>query len=347
MPAIVFSLCCFLLAFLPAYGQEETRPAAIQSTDRTFAAQSVDQQILLTGFTRARATLDIVPEAAGRCLELTADTGDTITEQGIFARIDSTLIRLQLQDNSVQINLGQRRLSYDRQQVQRYRQLLKTQSSSRSRLDELELKRDLSKFSLEQFEIEKKRLQELLDRHMVKAPPGWQIIERRIEPGQWVQIGTILARAGDYRSLIVPLAVTPAELRSLQGETTISLHLPGENRDGHGSLYHVSPGFDPRTRKIRVEILLDQTTYESLSLQQGGVRVEVPVLIPDPMHGFLVPAQAVAERYDEHWLTRQNGSQIRVIVLGPATGPDDTVAWLRITSPEIKAGDIFQLPPVP
>ena len=288
-----------------------------------------------------------MPEVAGRCLKITADTGEIIAEQGIFAKIDSSLIRLQLKDNILKIQLGRRTLSYDQQQVLRYQQLLSTKTASKARLDELELKRDLSKLSLEQLEVEKERLQEILDRHTVKAPPGWIIIERRIEPGQWVQTGTILAKAGDYRSLLVPLAVTPAELRSLQREATIALHLPGENLDGRASLYHVSPGFDPLTRKIKIEILLDQETYNRLSLKQGGGRVEVPILVPDPMHGFLVPAGAVAERYEEHWLTRKNGSQIRVIVLGPATGPDETMQWLRITSPEITAGDIFQLPSVP
>ena len=216
-----------------------------------------------------------------------------------------------------------------------------------ARLDELKLKRDLSEFSLKQLDIEKKRLQELLDRHAVKAPPGWVIIERRVEPGQWVQTGTILARAGDYRSLLVPLAVTPAELRSLQGEAMIALHFPEENLDGRGRLYHVSPGFDPRTRKINLEILIDQETTGHLSLKQGGVRVEIPIRIPDPMHGFLVPARAVTERYEDHSLTRENGSLVRVIVLGPAAGPDKSRQWLRITSPEITAGDIFQIPAVP
>ena len=162
-----------------------------------------------------------------------------------------------------------------------------------------------------------------------------------------MQVGRILAKAGDYRTLVVPLAVTPSELRSLQQETLIPLHLPVEDIDGHGSLYRIFPGFDPVTRKIRVEILIDQATYDKLSLKQGGVRVEIPVRLPDPMHGLLVPARAVVERYEENWLIRENGEQIRIIVLGPATGPDDGMEWLRITSPDIKPGDTFQLPPVP
>ena len=348
MQGIILSFCCLLLFFTPVNGQTSPAPAERQVVQvSTCTAQPAQQQILLTGFTRARAILDIIPEVTGRCLEITADTGEPIGENGVFAVIDSTLIRLELQANEVSRQQAQRRSRFDSEQVQRYRRLLTSKSSSKARLDELELQLDQSKLKLDQLQVEEKRLQELLSRHKVKAPPGWRIIERHVEPGQWVAGGKVLAQAGDYRTLLVPLAVTPAELVGLKQKKAIPLHLPDEDLNGHGNLHRVSPGFDPVTRKIRVEILLDQPTYEKISLKQGGVRVEIPIRVPDPMQGFLVPARAVDERYEEHWLTRENGEQIRVIVLGSAAGPDDNRKWLRITSPDIKSGDVFTLPPTP
>lgn len=342
---LILSLCCLLLSTVPVYG--ETPQNSADQRASTFTVRQAQQQILLTGFTRARATLEIIPEVAGRCLEITADIGETIGNNGIFAVIDSTLVRLDLKANSVSRQQVERKLRFETQQVKRYRQLHTSKSSSRARLDEQELLVDQSKLKLDQLQVEAERLQELLSRHTIKAPPGWRIMERQVEPGQWVPGGRILAKAGDYRTLIVPLAVTPSELFSLQREKSIPLHLPGEDIDGHGSLYRMSPGFDPVTRKIKLEILIDQQTYDTLSLKQGGVRVEVPVRIPDPMHGLLVPERAVVERYEENWLTRENGKQVPVIVLGPANDPDDDLQWLRITSPEITAGDSFKLPPAP
>ena len=338
-------ICCLLLFAAPVYGQAPRNSADQRA--RTFTVRPAQQQILLTGFTRARATLDIIPEVAGRCLEITADLGETIGNNGIFAVIDSTLVHLDLKANSVSRQQVQRNLRFETQQVKRYQQLHTSKSSSQARLDEQQLLLDQSRLKLDQLQVEAERLQELLSRHTIKAPPGWRIVERHVEPGQWIPGGKILAKAGDYQTLIVPLAVTPAELRSLQQEKSIPLHLPGEDIDGHGSLHRISPGFDSLTRKIKIEILIDRKTYDNLSLKQGGVRVEVPVQIPDPMHGFLVPARAVAERYEESWLTRGNGKQVPIIVLGSANGPDDDSQWLRITSPEIKAGDRFKLPPAP
>jgi len=345
MPRILLSLCCLLLFSTPVLCQTSPAPPKSREQVRTCTALPARQQILLTGFTRARATLDITAEVSGRSLEITADTGETIAEDGIFAVIDSTLIRLELQANEVSNQQVKRRLRFDSQQVERYQRLLTSKSSSKARLDELELQLDQSRLKLDQLQVEQERLQELLSRHQVQAPPGWQIIERHVEPGQWVAAGSVLARAGDYRTLLVPLALTPAELHSIRQEQTIPLYLPGEGVDGQAILHRVSPGFDPVTRKIRVELLLDQSTYEKMALKQGGIRVEIPIRIPDPMHAFLVPAHAVVERYEEHWLTRQDTSQVRVIILGPATGPDENKEWLRITSPDLKAGDVFTLPP--
>ncbi len=346
MQGIILSLCCLLLALAPVYAQAGPAPATSREQIQTFTLLPAQRQVILTGFTRARATLDITAEVSGRCLEITADIGAPIGKDGVFAVIDSTLTRLELQANGINIRLVERQVRFDSRQVERYRRLLTSKSSSKARLDEMELQLDQSRLKLDQLQVEKERLQEILSRHQVKASPGWQIIERYVEPDQWVAAGKVLAAIGDYRSLVVPLTVTPAELKIIQQQQSIPLYLPGEGRDGRASLYQVSPGFDPVSRKIRVNILLDQPTYDNLSLKQGGVRVEVPLLLPDAMHGFLIPARAVVQRYEEHWLTRTDGRQVRVIVLGTAPGPDTDIEWLRITSPEIRAGEAFTLPPV-
>jgi RND family efflux transporter MFP subunit len=341
MPGIILSLCFLLLYPSSVYAQHPS-PG---EQPRTFTLLPARKQVLLTGFTRARATLDISSEVPGRCLEITADVGEAIKNDGIFAVIDSTLIGLELQANEIDSQQVRRQILYESQQVKRYRQLLSSKSSSKVRLDELKLQLDQSRLKLDQLQVEQKRLQELLSRHQVKAPAGWWIIERHVEPGQWIAGGQVLAKAGDYRTLLVPLAVTPAELGALKQEQTIALHLPEDDIDGQGTLFQISPGFDPHTRKIRLAILLDQPTYDKISLKQGGVRVEVPILMPDPMHAFLVPAPALVERYEDHWLTRQDGSRVRVIVLGPTIGPDKDKEWIRITSADLKTGDIFSLPP--
>ncbi len=339
MPRLLVTLCLLLFS-LPL-------PCSAAGT-KFCTARPARLRITITGFTRAEAVLPLAAEVSGRVEEILAEVGDTIENNGVFARIDPSLTELELKAKQVMIRQLQRTLDYDSKQVERYRSLLNSKSSSRVRLDELLLKRDQSRLQLEQLQVEVLRLRELLDRHTIRAPAGWRLMERRAEPGQWVAAGTVLARAGDYRQLVVPVALTMDELTSLQAVTKIPLHFPGLGQDGSGTLYRVSPAFDPTSHKVRAEILLDQQTRDRLPLKRGGLETEIRVSVPNPMHAFVVPASAITERYEEHWLTREDGSGIRVIVLGPARVEQKTGdPLIRVTSPQIQAGDRFLLSPAP
>lgn len=61
-------------------------------------------------------------------------------------------------------------------------------------------------------------------------------------------------------------------------------------------------------------------------------------MMPDPTGALLVPPAALIERYQENWLTKQDGSQVRAVVLGP--GPD---GLKRVVSSSVKPGERLRL----
>jgi RND family efflux transporter MFP subunit len=341
---VVFFLLLLCLPS-PGKGNETSSPPVVPPSSCTI--RPARQEITLNGFTRARAELAMTAEVSGRLLSVHGDTGDFIESDGIFATVDPTLIEFELASNRIRIKELKRTIVFDSDQVKRYRQLLTSKSSSRARLDELLLQLDRSRLQLEQLQVEGQRLEEMLERHTVKAPPGWRIMERTAEPGQWVAAGTVLGRAGDYQSLVIPLAVTQEELTGLREQKTVPVLIGNRKIKVSGTLYRVSPAFDPVSRKFRIEILLSPDACSSLPLRQGGLQAAVPVTVPDPMRGFLVPAEAVSRRYEEHWLTRSDGEQVRVIVLGSLTDRESGKQLLHITSPSIRAGEHCLLPASP
>ena len=63
------------------------------------------------------------------------------------------------------------------------------------------------------------------------------------------------------------------------------------------------------------------------------------------MQSFLLQAGAVEERYEEHWLTRENGETFRVVVLGKERIAEQKASVsprLRVVSTQIQPGDRFQ-----
>ncbi|MBW1896027.1 MAG: HlyD family secretion protein [Deltaproteobacteria bacterium] len=173
---------------------------------------------------------------------------------------------------------------------------------------------------------------------MIRIPSGWTITERAVEPGEWIAVGKHLGKAGDFRTLLVPFSLSPDEYRALKDlEGVPELHFPDEVEGGtalRAVLERVSPAFDPETRKISVDLAV----REGLSEMRGGLRAELSLYLPDPSGAVLVPSSAVQERYEEFSLTRPNGEQVRVVVLG--NGPQSTV---RVRSPHVKPGDKFKL----
>ncbi len=335
-----------LASFLFFLCSSQAALATPGSAAESFRVVPSKTEISLTGFTRPITVMEVASEISGRCLEVNAAKGEPIPQNGSFTRLDSTFVLLELEANKLALQQAQRQLQFDEQEVKRYTRLVTMNSSSQVRLDELLLRRDQARTTLKLLKVESRRLQEQLARHRVKAPPNWLVMERRVEPGEWIQPGRVLAKIGDFSQLIIPLALTPDELIALkQIQNKIPLLLLDTGEPGVGKLFNVSPGFDPASRKILAEIKVELETLAPELVNQGGMRIQVSLQVPDPSGSFLVLERAVERHYEKHWLTRENGELLQVVVLGPADNvKNNTEKWLRVTSPKIKRGDLFLIP---
>ena len=335
---IVFSVAIVtVLQSVEAMNSEIVQPSA---PGDVVVAKPAMHRVTLTGYTRARYVRDIVSEEAGRCLKVTADVGDKIGKDGLFAVLDTTFIDLTLKKNQVDQERLTNMIAFHAKEVGRFEKLVERETAAQSRLDEIQNKLDQAEFQIKMLKVQETELKERRSRHYIKIPQGWSIIQRDVETGEWVSVGKNLGKAGDFRTLLVPFALSPEEYRTLKTiKQPIELFLPGEGQNTislKASVARISPAFDPETRKINVELAVTQT----LSENRGGLRVELILEMPDPSGAVLIPAVAVAERYEEFWLTRANGEKIRVLFLGD--GPDNTY---RVRAAKLNPGDKFRVKP--
>jgi RND family efflux transporter MFP subunit len=303
-------------------------------------AKPAMHRVTLTGYTRARYVMDIVSEEAGRCVKVTADVGDQIGKDGLFAVLDTTFIDLTLKKNQVDQERLTNVIAFHAKEVGRFEKLVERETAAQSRLDEIQNKLDQAEFLIKTLKVQETELKERRSRHYIKIPQGWSIIQREVEMGEWVSVGKNLGKAGDFRTLLVPFALSPEEYRALKTiNGPIELILPAEGQSTislKASVARISPAFDPETRKINVELAVTETLAEN----RGGLRAELTLEMPDPSGAVLIPAAAVAERYEEFWLTRANGEKIRVLFLGD--GPDNTY---RVRAAKLNPGDKFRVKP--
>lgn len=330
-PALLILTPALWLAAGPAADAQAAPPAG-----QAFSAQEAVRVLTFTGFTRARAKLKLVSEVSGRCQRVLYDVGDTVGPGGVFAVLDDTFVALELETNQVEQARLDSRVAYLAKETGRYRKLVRRHSEAPSKLDRQEEDLAQARLQLKALGTQRKVLAERLARHTLKAPPGWRVIDRLIEPGQWVNVGTPVALLGDFRTLLVPLALDPRQYQLLRrAPRPLQVYLPDLGLTLPAELERLSPAFNPTTRKISLDLELSQ----GLPYHRGGLRVEFRLTAPDPSGAVLVPAGALQERYQENWLTREDGKQVRVVLLGP--GPGGT---LRVSSPAVKPGQRFIFP---
>jgi len=303
------------------------------------ATEPALREVTLTGFTRARAELPLATETAGRVVAVAYDIGETIGQDGIFARLDDTFIKLELAEVEVQQERLRTRIAYDRREIKRHTELARRKHTSASELDALEQTLRDNRYELQALEIRHKVLRERLLRTRIRAPAGWRITRRNLEPGQWVQDGENVGAAADFTTLIVPFALTPDQYKTLVDSDNdgLRLHLPDLKREVAASIYRTYPGFDPVTRKIAVDLAL----RDRIGPHRGGLRARLGLRLSERTGAVTLPIAAVEHSHEELWVTREDSQRLRVILLGSDQGPDGE--RLHVAAPDLAPGQRFRL----
>ncbi|WP_250645554.1 efflux RND transporter periplasmic adaptor subunit [Salidesulfovibrio onnuriiensis] len=182
----------------------EKRPETPASTE-TFMVRPAARNATLTAFTRARNSMTLVSEVSARVERVPTDVGDVIGADGVFAYLDATFIQLDLDKNRADQQRLRSDVVYFGKEKGRYDELVKQKTAAQSTLDSFARDHTTSLQQLKALQIEEKRLMEQLDRHTLRAPAGWKVTERYIEPGEWVNVGDKVAELGRYDVLLVPL----------------------------------------------------------------------------------------------------------------------------------------------
>lgn len=317
----------------PAESVQEESPGSTE----TFVAKPAFRRSTLTGFTRARNAMTLVSEESGRVESVRADVGDTLGDDGLFAQLDTTFIKLDLAGNRADQQRLKSDLEYNKKEMERYQALVKNRNAAQSTLDSNVRAHQSALQQLRAKQIEERVLIERLKRFSLDGPPSWKVITRYIEPGEWITTGEKVAELGRYDVLLVPYALTSGEYRALKemGET-VTLRLADLSKDIKAKVARVSPGFDPQTRKINVDLEIREGDFEF----RGGLRTELVINLPDPGGAVIVPRSALIKAYEEYFLMTPDNERVRVVLLG--SGPNGT---RRVSSSDVRAGDVFLLEP--
>ncbi|ADD69497.1 hypothetical protein Dacet_2743 [Denitrovibrio acetiphilus DSM 12809] len=265
----------------------------------SFTLLPAKKHSVITGYTRAIKTMTVTAETSGRLTQVNLDMGET-SDGSVFAVIDPVFTKFSIDsvENSIgKIDASVRKLEnsieYLKKEFTRVDSLYASQAESESRLDSARQSLDQAVLSREELLIEKRSLEinlaelrEKLRRQYIRVPAGWQITSKPLEEGELVNAGDVIATAGDFRELIVPVFVDNAQIDYLTSRNEFDIIVDGAEQKGN--VTKINPAFDETTRKRQAEIGIKMQGV-------GGLLVEIPVVTN--VSGYMVDKRAVNERY--------------------------------------------------
>jgi membrane fusion protein (multidrug efflux system) len=195
--------------------------------------------------------------------------GDAVKAGQILARIDAAMHTARLEQTQVEYAAAERELKRTKSMGD---------AVSAAQLDNADSRFAGAKAALSQANI-------AVDRAVIRAPFAGTISNLEIEVGEVAPPGLPILRLIQLDPVKVSLAVSDREVASLEAGVPVQVSTGAEANVYAGTISHVSPAADPRTRAFRVEVTVPNAdgalkpgmiATVKVSREIGGEAIVVP-----------------------------------------------------------------------
>lgn len=238
------------------------RPTTTVSTS-TVETATWNPTIPAIGTVRANNGVDLSVESAGVVKEILFTANDQIAQGDVLIRLEDEIQRADLQSAQTQASL-------DQQSLTRTQELERRGVGSQSNLDAARAAAKTSAAAVD-------RAQAALNQKQIRAPFGGTIGIPRIELGEYLAPGTVVATLQNLDIMRVDFTVPEQQFALLKMNQAVHIGLTDGNMPFNGRITGIDPKIDPATRLVSVRAEIDNAKDELNPGQFARVRVELPV----------------------------------------------------------------------
>jgi membrane fusion protein (multidrug efflux system) len=304
-----------------AIGCTGTAPAATEAPPPPVHAATIEPEAV-TPISSATAEIlanrqsNMRSETAGRVVDVSIEAGDRVEEGQVLLRLDIGRPASASQAANAAVAQSEARLNQARREQARTKKLVQTGGLPEQRLDDAEDAVRLASAARDAARAEARLARRGLTDAVVRAPFGGTIVERTVELGEYVTPGSPLLTLADTSLLKARVLLDPREAIDVTAgrKALVSVYArPGEVFSG--KVVRVGEVIDPRTRRLPVEIELD----DHGGRLRPGLVARFSVETGEPRTVIRVPLEGVFERFgSQHVYVIEDGvAQRRAIELGP------------------------------
>lgn len=254
-------------------------------------------------------------ETAGRVIAVSVETGDRVDEGQVLVRLDVGRSASAVQAAQAAVAQAQARLGQAERELSRTEKLVDTGGLPEQRLDDARDAVRLASAALDAARAEAQLARRGLTEAVVRAPFSGTIVERIVELGEYLAPASPMLTLADTSALKARVLLDPREALDVAvGARAVATVYARPGEEFGGKVVRVGEVIDPRTRRLPVEIELD----EHGGRLRPGLVARFSVETSEPTTVLQVPLDGVFERFgSQHVYVVENGiAQRRAVVLG-------------------------------
>jgi len=241
-------------ASLPVYAAERS-PLVVVSTAKT---DTVIRQVPLSGTITSARIAKLSTEVSGQVEAVNVEVGDLVEAGSALIRLDREIEQLTLQALQAKTKQASAELSDSQRRYQDAKRLLKQKSISENDLRLLEAEVEVDAAMLKQQQVEQRRQQARIARHILQAPFSGVISERLTEAGEWIEPGRPVLTLVAVDDLRIEFRVPQEYYSSIDKQTTLDVTLDAfPEREFAGTIDAVVPVSDPISRTFLIHVTVD------------------------------------------------------------------------------------------
>ena len=238
------------------------RPTVTVSTT-TVESVTWEPTIPAIGTVRANNGVDLSVESAGIVKEILFGANDQVEQGDVLIRLEDEIQRADLEAARTQESL-------DRQSLTRAQELGRRGVGSQSTLDAASAAAEASASAVI-------KAQAALNQKLIRAPFSGTIGIPRLELGQYLQPGSVVATLQNLETMRVDFTVPEQQFALLKIGQAVRLGLTDDDLPFAGSITGIDPKIDAATRLVSVRAEITNPEGQLNPGQFARVRVELPV----------------------------------------------------------------------
>lgn len=237
--------------------------AKVTVSEVTAEESSWTPSIEAIGTVNASRGVDLTVETTGIVRSLQFDPNQTVEQGALLLQLDDAIQQADLE-------VGRTQAELDRQTLKRTQELQQRGVGTSVSLETAQAAASVSAAQVS-------RLEAVTAQKQLHAPFRGTIGIPRVDPGQYISPGTIVATLQDLETMRADFTVPEQQLSSVKIGQRVRLGVGGKEFPYSGEVTGIDPKIDPASRLASVRALIDNTEGGLTPGQFVQIKLELPI----------------------------------------------------------------------